>query len=98
LELLTARRKQGGGQSANDNAKGGAQSAGATLRRYGEQALQEDIRQLLADWEDEIDVCDRIWMRASGRTRKIFWDYKDALLSKDDIRLRRFPFPTRRPV
>lgn len=36
-----ARRKQGGSQSVNDNAKGPAKSAGALLRRYGEQALRE---------------------------------------------------------
>lgn len=36
-----ARRKQGGSQSTNDNAKGGAISAGAMLRRYGEQALRD---------------------------------------------------------
>ena len=35
-----ARRKQGGSQSLNDNAKGNAKSAGAQLRRYGEQALR----------------------------------------------------------
>lgn len=39
-----ARRKQGGSQSVNDNSKGAAISAGATLRRYGEQALR-DVRQ-----------------------------------------------------
>lgn len=38
---LPARRKQGGSQSLNDNAKGNAKSAGAQLRRYGEQALRE---------------------------------------------------------
>lgn len=36
-----ARRKQGGSQSLNDNAKGNAKSAGAILRRYGEQALRD---------------------------------------------------------
>ena len=36
-----ARRKQGGSQSLNDNAKGPAKSAGALLRRYGEQALRD---------------------------------------------------------
>lgn len=36
-----ARRKQGGSQSVNDNAKGKAKSAGAQLRRYGEQSLRE---------------------------------------------------------
>jgi hypothetical protein len=41
--VYLARRKQGGSQAANDNAKGNAKSAGATLRRYGEQALR-DVR------------------------------------------------------
>lgn len=36
-----ARRKQGGSQSVNDNSKGAAISAGAMLRRYGEQALRD---------------------------------------------------------
>ncbi|EEY15690.1 conserved hypothetical protein [Verticillium alfalfae VaMs.102] len=40
----TTRRKQGGSQSANDNAKGAAHSAGASIRRYNEQALIDDVR------------------------------------------------------
>lgn len=43
-----ARRKQGGSQSINDNAKGAAISAGAVLRRYGEQALR-DVGNLVVD-------------------------------------------------
>lgn len=43
LKKQPARRKQGGSQSTNDNAKGPAKSAGALLRRYGEQALK-DVR------------------------------------------------------
>ncbi|TEY48845.1 hypothetical protein BOTCAL_0291g00090 [Botryotinia calthae] len=43
----TTRRKQGGAQSANDSAKGAAHSAGSSLRRYNEQALQDEVRQLL---------------------------------------------------
>lgn len=39
--FVVARRKQGGSQSMNDNAKGNAKSAGAQLRRYGEQALRD---------------------------------------------------------
>jgi hypothetical protein len=40
-EYTLARRKQGGSQSTNDSAKGNAKSAGAQLRRYGEQSLRE---------------------------------------------------------
>ncbi|TFY72910.1 hypothetical protein EVG20_g101 [Dentipellis fragilis] len=94
----TTRRKQGGSQSMNDNAKGNAKSAGAQLRRYGEQALREDIRNLLTDWAEEIDQCERIWIRASGSNRRIFLDYEGAIIPKGDERLRTFPFPTRRPT
>jgi Bacteroidetes VLRF1 release factor len=48
-----ARRKQGGSQSLNDNAKGPAKSAGAQLRRYGEQALR-DVRK---DVDNAVLVC-----------------------------------------
>ncbi|KAG8884362.1 hypothetical protein FRB98_002441 [Tulasnella sp. 332] len=55
----TTRRKQGGSQSLNDNAKGNAKSAGAQLRRYGEQALRDDIRGLLVKWKEDIDASER---------------------------------------
>ncbi|KAH8093298.1 hypothetical protein BXZ70DRAFT_1066786 [Cristinia sonorae] len=94
----TTRRKQGGAQSTNDNSKGKAVSAGAMLRRYGEQALRDDIRNLLTDWSEEIYDCERIFIRASVSNRKIFLDYEGAILQKSDDRLRTFPFPTRRPT
>jgi hypothetical protein len=112
--MVVARRKQGGSQSANDSAKGPAKSAGALLRRYGEQALRDvcpefnyplinscliqDIRGLLETWDEEIAQCERIWIRASISNRRIFYDYGSAPWAKKDIRLRTFPFPTRRPV
>ncbi|KAI0350675.1 hypothetical protein OH77DRAFT_1430671 [Trametes cingulata] len=94
----TTRRKQGGSQSINDNSKNKAISAGAMLRRYGEQALRDDIRNLLSDWAEEIHECERIWIRASVSNRRIFLDYEGAVIEKGDDRLRTFPFPTRRPT
>ncbi|KAG1804509.1 uncharacterized protein BJ212DRAFT_1393488 [Suillus subaureus] len=94
----TTRRKQGGSQSVNDNSKGAAISAGAMLRRYGEQALRDDIRNLLFDWADDIQDCERIWLRASVSNRRIFLDYENCVINKGDDRLRTFPFPTRRPT
>ena len=41
LNFYLARRKQGGAQSSNDMAKGKANSAGAMIRRYNEQALAD---------------------------------------------------------
>lgn len=94
-----ARRKQGGSQGLNDNAKGNAKSAGAQLRRYGEQSLQTDIRTLLSTWAEDLNGCERIFMRASGGNRRIFLgDYEGKVLEKGDDRLRGFPFPTRRPT
>lgn len=97
-ECFTARRKQGGSQSTNDKAKGNAKSAGATLRRYGEQALKEDIQNLLLEWAEDVELSERIWLRASSSSRKTFWDYENAPIVKGDTRLRGYPFPTRRPV
>ncbi|KAF8998549.1 hypothetical protein BDQ17DRAFT_1543980 [Cyathus striatus] len=94
----TTRRKQGGSQSVNDNAKGPAKSAGAQLRRYGEQALREDIRGLLEEWAENIDDCELVWIRASTSNRRIFLGYDEAPIKKGDERLRTFPFPTRRPT
>ncbi|KAK4225099.1 hypothetical protein QBC38DRAFT_272269 [Podospora fimiseda] len=94
----TTRRKQGGSQSANDNAKGTAHSAGSSLRRYNEQALVEDIRNLLKDWKALIDASDLLFIRATGTTnrRTLFGPYDGQVLRGNDPRVRGFPFNTRR--
>ncbi|WRT65711.1 uncharacterized protein IL334_002658 [Kwoniella shivajii] len=94
----TTRKKQGGSQALNDNAKSKAVSAGAMLRRYGEQALQEEIRALMIDWEEDLAASERIFIRASTHGKKSFWGYDGAVLHKTDDRIRVFPFPTRRPT
>lgn len=94
----TTRRKQGGSQSANDNAKGAAHSAGAGIRRYNEQALVEDVRNLLQDWKALIDTSELVFVRATGMTnrRTLFGPYDGQVLKPNDTRLRGFPFSTRR--
>ncbi|CAN0006257.1 unnamed protein product, partial [Discosporangium mesarthrocarpum] len=47
----TIRAKRGGSQSSYDSGGRKAQSAGAALRRYGEQSLKEDVQALLQKWE-----------------------------------------------
>jgi hypothetical protein len=95
----TTRRKQGGAQSANDAAKGNAHSAGSTLRRYNESALQKEIRELLASWKDELDACEFVFIRATGTVnRRTLFGYDGAVLKSNDPRIRGFPFTTRRPV
>ena len=95
----TTRRKQGGAQSANDSAHGNAQSAGSSLRRYNEAALQKEVRELLASWKDELERCELIFIRATGTTnRRTLFGYEGAVLKNNDSRIRGFPFTTRRPV
>ncbi|PGH07415.1 hypothetical protein AJ80_08000 [Polytolypa hystricis UAMH7299] len=94
----TTRRKQGGAQSANDAAKGAAHSAGSSLRRYNEAALENEIRQLLEDWKGMIDESELIFVRATGNTNRriLFGPYDGQVLKQNDARLRGFPFSTRR--
>ncbi|PFH59617.1 hypothetical protein XA68_12104 [Ophiocordyceps unilateralis] len=94
----TTRRKQGGSQSANDNSKGNAHSAGSSLRRYNELALVQDVRALLADWKALLDTSELLFVRATGSTnrRTLFGPYDGQVLRHNDSRLRGFPFSTRR--
>ncbi len=94
----TTRRKQGGAQSANDSAKGAAHSAGSSLRRYNEVALEQEIRALLAEWKDLIGTSQLIFVRATGSSNRriLFGPYENQILRQNDPRNRTFPFSTRR--
>lgn len=94
----TTRRKQGGAQSSNDAAKGAAHSAGAGIRRYNEQALNDEVRELLQEWKGMIDTSELVFVRATGSTsrRTLFGPYEDQVLRANDPRIRGFPFSTRR--
>lgn len=94
----TTRRKQGGSQSANDNAKGNAHSAGSSIRRYNEMALEADVRSVLSEWKTMIDTAELLFVRATGTTNRktLFGPYDGQVLRSSDKRLRGFPFSTRR--
>ena len=94
----TTRRKQGGSQSANDNAKGNAHSAGSSIRRYNEMALEADVRGVLHEWKGMIDSAELLFIRATGSTnrRTLFGPYDNQVLRANDKRIRGFPFSTRR--
>lgn len=103
----TTRRKQGGSQSAMDDAKGKANSAGSTLRRYNEQALGKDVETLMDEWKPLIDQCSSIFIRGSGKGGKnargtglIVRDGKDpkAIIKTGDKRVKMIPFATKRPT
>lgn len=94
----TTRRKQGGSQSSNDNAKGNAHSAGSSIRRYNEMALEADVRNLLEEWRGMINSAELLFFRATGAAnrRTLFGPYDGQVLHKNDPRIRGFPFSTRR--
>lgn len=46
-------------------------SAGATLRRYGEQALQNEVHALLKQWHGDLVAAQCVYLRASQRERRV---------------------------
>jgi hypothetical protein len=94
----TTRRKQGGSQSANDNAKGNAHSVGSSIRRANEAALEAEVRGVLSDWQPLIESAELLFIRATGNTnrRTLLGPYDGQVLNSKDDRLRSFPFTTRR--
>ena len=90
------RRKQGGAQSAYDQANGAASSAGSSLRRYNEAALNTEIQELIASWREYIHSADLIFIRATGKnSRNVLFE---GPFKSSDPRIRSFPFMTRRPT
>eukprot|EP00392_Amoebophrya_sp_AT5.2_P015514 g15720.t1 len=53
----TVRAKAGGAQSTKDNTGKSIKSAGSTLRRYGEQQLENSMKTLFRDWEGDLRQC-----------------------------------------
>lgn len=102
----TVRAKAGGGQSSHDNKAGKAKSAGAMLRRYGEEALKEDVHTLLHLWRDHIGHASIILLSVPKTMRSyIFEDSKEhskeesgSVLSKDDERNVFVPFLVKVPT
>ncbi|SJX65017.1 related to VMS1-component of a Cdc48p-complex involved in protein quality control [Sporisorium reilianum f. sp. reilianum] len=105
----TTRRKQGGGQAAQDATGRFAKSAGAQLRRYNEAALGDDVRGLLDSpgWRELVSRSEKVWVRAGARAaRGLLWSWEGAKASRgspleaarSDGRMGSLPFPTRRPT
>lgn len=93
----TTRRKQGGSQSASDNARGKANSAGSSIRRYNEEALKKEVHELLQAWSDYISKAQHIFIRATGAaSKKILVGYEGAEIKSGDKRVKLFPFTTKR--
>ncbi|XP_078375747.1 LOW QUALITY PROTEIN: tRNA endonuclease ANKZF1-like [Oculina patagonica] len=96
----TVRAKRGTAQGARDSQQGGKQpkSAGASLRRYNEAALLQEVQDLLEAWSKHVEQCDRIFIRTPAYNKGMFFGGKKPPFKKDDARIRTIPFPTRRPT
>lgn len=98
----TSRKKQGGSQAAADQARGGGsriRSAGSTLRRYGEQALQKEVHELLMEWESDFAGAQCVFVRASHREKRdllLGWNESPLKACADRGVIRKIPIPAKR--
>ncbi|KAG0073930.1 hypothetical protein BGZ90_011186 [Linnemannia elongata] len=88
-------KKQGGSQAAH----GIANSAGARIRMYNEEALKLEVRELLEGWSHWIKQSECVFVHSPGNNRKVLY-YENSVLSAAEKqgRLRSIPFMTRRPT
>ncbi|XP_052826487.1 ankyrin repeat and zinc finger domain-containing protein 1 isoform X1 [Octopus bimaculoides] len=94
----TVRAKQGKSQGSRDGRGNAPRSAGASLRRHNESALNQDVQELLTSWSDYLMRCDLIFLRAPSFNQQMFFSGKNSPLSRNDFRIRGIPFHTRRPT
>jgi hypothetical protein len=102
----TVRAKAGGSQSSHDNQGRKAKSAGAMLRRYGEQALREDVRAVLHEWSALLQSCSAVFLSCPRTMRGVLFDegtsgevsHRQATIRKDDPRVRLVPFMVNKPT
>ncbi|KAJ1474782.1 hypothetical protein T484DRAFT_1830927, partial [Baffinella frigidus] len=92
------RAKAGQRQAAKDAGGGKTiQSAGSSLRRHNEVALQRDIEALLVLWKPHLADSERIVVHAPGSINRNSV-FLPGVLARSDPRVRLVPFPTRRPT
>ncbi|KAG0295994.1 hypothetical protein BGZ96_010415 [Linnemannia gamsii] len=91
----TVRKKQGGSQAAH----GVANSAGARIRMYNEEALKLEVRELLEGWSHWIKQSECVFVHSPGNNKKVlFYDNSVLSAAEKQGRLRSIPFITRRPT
>ena len=96
----TRRAKAGGAQSSHDKKGGAAKSAGAQMRRAGEEALQAEVAGLLQAWRGYIEESSVILISVPRAMRAVIFEDNapNAVLKKSDPRIRTIPFLVRQPT
>lgn len=94
----TVRARRGTAQGLRDAQTPGSapRSAGASLRRYNEAALQKDIQDLLAAWAQHLNDAQRIFLRAPRHNRALLFSGRNPPLTRGDPRICHIPLSTRR--
>lgn len=106
------RRKQGGRQSTRDKSGRRPKSGGAAIRRYNEDKHQIEIRNLMSNWATLLENVDIVFVHLPGGNRadffagdkehsenpdgKLVYNDNGVFFHKDDARVRKIPFTTRR--
>ena len=93
----TVRAKQGTVQGIRDGKGNAPKSFGASLRRHNQEAMFNDIEQLLLDWADTLNGCHAIFHRTAVYNRNVFNKLKEKLGNKKH-KFRTIPFTTYRPT
>lgn len=97
----TSRKKQGKSQSNYDAGGKHPHSAGAAKRRYQEKRYVEDVNQVVMSWCKDLSAaaCHLVLVSAPKvqRSGKLLLFDGSPLVEASDVRVRKVPFPTRRP-
>ena len=93
----TVRAKQGTAQGIRDGKGNAPKSFGASLRRYNQIALFNDIEKLLLDWSDTLNGCHAVFYRTAVNNRNVFDKIKEKVDDKKH-KFRSIPFTTYRPT
>jgi len=98
IHRYTVRAKAGGSQSSADSGGRKIKSAGSSLRRYGEQRLAEEIRDLMLDkWAPELASCELVFVSVSKRMRAtLLGTEKEPFVPQNKVR--RLPFMVGKPT
>lgn len=91
-------RAQAGGRQSSKDANKSIQSAGSSLRRHNEAALERDMKDTISSWYGFLYHTDVIFIQLADPDKKALFKDSDSPLSLSDKRVRRIPFPTRRPT
>ena len=98
IHRYTVRAKAGGAQSACDSGKK-VKSVGSSLRRYGEQRLAEEIKELLTEkWADQLADCELILVSVSKRMKSTLLGTEKEPFLPATHRIRKLPFMIGKPT